>query len=100
MKRLLFVFGIILASVAFASSNSQPESNTENTESEADSTYFTPCDSWQYNSDVRGYICSFRGRRTTIPDQYEFQNLQNSVSQMERTIRDLENRIRVLEQRP
>lgn len=51
--------------------------------------YFQPCRSWNYDFNIRGYICGSRAFSIRTPDSYD----------VERVIADLDKRIKALEKK-
>jgi hypothetical protein len=89
--RMLFAVSAVLLAGAAQAQALQPQRELERS--------YQICDSWSYNSEVNGYICSFTSY-VDIPDDYDRYRLEQTISDLQYTVRDLEQRVRALEARP
>ncbi len=59
--------------------------------------YVQPCESWNYNSEVRGYICNYHSRSIRYVEDKDHERALNRVAELERAVSDLDARIQALE---
>jgi len=101
MSRFLLFLILAISSVTSASAD-QPTSVVSNaTMAGSESTrsaYIMPCDSWEFNNDVRGYVCRYRSYRISVADMNDIRNIEGKMNQMSQKILELESRIQVLEE--
>lgn len=91
MKRILAAFWLI--SVLFSQPlMASPDSRTLNTPLVGER--IKPCDWWTYSSDVQGYVCRNNPWYIEVPTVRDVQSL---VDALNAKIRDLEARVRALE---
>lgn len=58
--------------------------------------YQQVCSSWSYNSTVNGYVCSYTSYEDVL-DSWELQQMQQTITQLQRQVQDLEYRVQRLE---
>ncbi len=63
------------------------------------SRYIRPCNSWIYNSEVRGYVCSFYDQVEVLTYQ-DLRDLEYANRTLQQKITQLESRVRALENKP
>ncbi len=85
MKRIALA-AVLLLPAAVASSTNKSFIRTHDVQ---------PCQWWQYDSGANGYICQSTGMRISVPDGYD---TQQAISDLERQVQALEDRVRRLEQ--
>ena len=83
---------LTLSSIAFAEKEEVQEGLVDTVN--AMSRYISPCRSWSYASDSRGYVCNFYDMNVEVIDANE---VRRFATQVDQKLRQLESRIQALE---
>ena len=88
MKYLLLIASALLSNQAISSDHSETSENLVGQ-------FISPCDSWDYSSDARGYVCWMRPRRIEVVTPRDLDSLiidlRAKIDDLQRQIDELKN---------